>query len=421
MYAPVRPLLWPSRRLFHDSTMDGHGWHCMLESLNNDVLVLILSASGSFQDLASFIRASPVLLGAFLSAKPTVLLYVAGNILGPATRDAALLAKTSRFTGKDFDRAVNEAVQDYKARLRITSAPWVATIDAKTAVALTHVTRLTQFCVDAFGYFHCRYFKHEMDAAEDGARFPHRPRLSRLEHGRIAQAVLRRQLLALISGGLYWEPRDYPRFVGTLAPLFRSWEWQQISDMDGFLGLLLSSLAYYDRDKNHGNNCHEWHVNYAPNLEAYVQRVKRDLDSDCSVLEFLCGEKRLFRARITIEGLWDFLMGSHYYTTPSPTDSQQPGANDNVSGSGSEFGIRSKPWAWKDALGGQETCRWGADLVKKPSPQGADRQAYERAKSALESWRWFGMVFWDRERVEKLKQTSALESCQTGWLVPWQD
>lgn len=67
-----------------------------LEFLNSDVLIRILSAFHSFNDLASVIRASPASLHAFLSAKAAVLLHVASNILGPATRDAALLAQTSQ-------------------------------------------------------------------------------------------------------------------------------------------------------------------------------------------------------------------------------------------------------------------------------------------------------------------------------------
>lgn len=72
--------------------MNKHTQLCTLESLNTDVLIAILSACNFFSDLASIIRASPILLHAFRSAKPAVLLHVVSNILGPATRDAALLA-----------------------------------------------------------------------------------------------------------------------------------------------------------------------------------------------------------------------------------------------------------------------------------------------------------------------------------------
>lgn len=132
-----------------------------LEFLNSDVLIRILSAFHSFNDLASVIRASPASLHAFLSAKAAVLLHVASNILGPATRDAALLAQTSqleRSSHEEFQRAVDKAVLDYRAHLRVANAPWVPMLDADTTVALSHVTQLTQFFVNLFVYFYFSIF-----------------------------------------------------------------------------------------------------------------------------------------------------------------------------------------------------------------------------------------------------------------------
>jgi hypothetical protein len=413
--------------------MNKHPRGCTLESLNTDVLIAILSACDSFSDLGSIIRASPTLLHAFLSAKAAVLLHVVSNILGPATRDAALLAQTSRFNPHDHEdlaRKVDAAVQDYRTRLRVASAPWVTTLDAETAVALTHVTRLTQFFVHLFGYFRFRYFVHELDPTQ-ASPLPPQPRLSRTEHGRIAQAVLRRQLLVYFHGGKYSRPRDYPQFVEAVFSLFRPWELEQISDMDHFLGQLLVSLADYQMRKRGPNGERSpvrwqfWETHYAPELKEFAIKMKSLLDSDSSLLDHLCQGGAVFSGRISATyGLFDMFKGSHRFTTPSSShDSQQ--ATSDVAAAAANFGQETstcrRPWAWKDALRGHETCRWGCDLVKSPPPDSANQQDYEQAKSALESWRWFGMVFWDRERAEKLKQASALKSCKSGWLVPWQD
>lgn len=95
-----------------------------LESLNSDVLINVLSTFDSFSDLASVIRAPPASLHAFVSAKAAVLLHIASNILGPAARDTALLAQTSeleRSSHEELQRAVDEAVLDYRARLRVAN------------------------------------------------------------------------------------------------------------------------------------------------------------------------------------------------------------------------------------------------------------------------------------------------------------
>ncbi|KAL6885714.1 hypothetical protein GGI43DRAFT_418944 [Trichoderma evansii] len=405
--------------------MNKHTQLCRLESLNTDILIAILSACNSFSDLASIIRASPILLHAFRSTKTAVLLHVVSNILGPATRDAALLAQTSRFdalTHEDLARKVDTVAQDYRARLRVASTPWVTTIDANTVVALTHVTRLTQFFVDLFCYFRFRYFAHKLDLTQ--ATPPQSP-LSRTEYSRIAQALLRRQLIVYFKGGKYSRPRDWPRFIRTVFSLFHPWELEQISDIDHFLGQLLGSLANYQRRKRGLNDeCSPvrwqfWDEHYAPELEEFAEKMKSVLDSDSSLLDRLCQEEGALSGRISAAyGLFNMFKGSHRYTTPSSSHNNQQSANDiSATDFGQETSTISQPWAWKDALQGRKTYRWGCDLVKAPPPDRANQQDYEQAKSALESWRWFGMVFWDRGRAEQLKQSSELNSCKSGWLV----
>lgn len=399
-----------------------------LESLNADVLIAILAACDSFSDLASFIRASPIFLHAFLSAKATVLLHVVSNILGPAIRDAALLAQTSGFDGEDRERKVDAAVQDYRARLHVTSAPWVTTLNADMALALVRVTRLAQFYIDLFSYFRFQYFAHRLDPTPV-ERPPPQPRLSRTERGRIAQAVLRCQLLKHIHEGKYWEPRDYHRFSRDVLSLFHPWELQQISDMDEFLSQLVVSLAEYQVKKQDHNSGHTpprwyfWWQHYAPGLEEFATKIKRALDLDSSLLDSVCQEGEVYSGRLSASyGFFNIFKGSHRFAIPTSSQSSQELAG-NIAATDfrQETSTSSKPWAWDDALRGHETSRWGRDLVKACPPSSANRREYEKTKSALDSWRWFGMVFWDGERAEQLTQSSALKSCKSGWLVPWQD
>ncbi|KZZ92601.1 hypothetical protein AAL_06227 [Moelleriella libera RCEF 2490] len=393
---------------------------CALECLNNDTLIAVLAACHSFSDLDSLIQSSPIILRAFLSAKAAILLRVVSNILGPATRDAALLAQASQFDVDYRECDIDAVVQDYRARLRITTAPWVTTLDAKTAVVLTRVTRLAQFFVHLFCYSRFRFFAQELNSTQSipPSLVSH---LTPTEHCRIAKAILRRQLIVLFHGGKYGEPQDHPRFVKAVFSLFQPWESEQISDLDHFLGTLLGSMKSYQMSRRGPNGEREsvypeyWSRNYYPDLAAIAEKFKSLLTSDSSLFEHLCQVGEVLRGRIyPYHGLFKIFVGSHYLTT-TPTPSSAAAGFDQ------EMELSSQPWAWKDALGERETCRWGCDLVRKPPPDSPNQQEYEEVKEALASWRWFGMIFWDQERAEQLKQLNALKLCKSGWLIPWQD
>ncbi|KAM3444689.1 hypothetical protein NHJ13734_001191 [Beauveria thailandica] len=377
-----------------------------LESLNHDIRLAILGACDSLEDLAALIQASPTLFHTFLANKAPLLLSVVGNILGPATQDAALLAKLSLDESNDFGRQIDQVVHDYKARWRVTGPPWVKGLDAETVVALTHITRDTQFCVDLFGHIQIEEFKFELRRARRDVTLSGQLRLSRNERIRIAQAIIRRQVLASISRGGYGKHTNWSYFMRTLLPLFREWEWQQISDMDYFMSFLLRCLEVDEPD---------------PDLEVIVPLLRFVLNSNTFLRNYV-GNLWFEDARKNMKrGSLHFLEGSHRFGAPLLDDSQHSNTVDDDNDSSLESDIDDQPWAWRDALCGNETCIWGWNLLDA-SPSGiADRQQYEQLKSALISWRSFGMIFWDRERAETLKQVKKLESCQTGWLIPGQD
>ncbi|KAM3427222.1 hypothetical protein MY4824_009584 [Beauveria thailandica] len=384
-----------------------------LESLNHDIRLAILGACDSFEDLAALIRASPTLFHTFLSNKPSLLLSVVGNILGPATQDAALLVKTSLDKSNDFYSQVDQVVHDYKAHWRVTGPPWVKGLDAETVVALTHITRETQFCVDLFGHIQIEQFRFGLRRARRDATLSGQLRLSRNERIRISQAILRRQVLEFISRSGSGEPAEESQLMRASLPLFRTWEWQQISDMDHFMSFLLN---YLDLDLD------EWCTFLKePDLEIFVQELKIVFNPNDAWLDTI-GAMWLIHARENnFGGVLHFLEGSHCFGTPLLDDSQHSNTLGGDDDSRLEPDNDDQPWAWRDALCGNETCRWGSNLLEAPPSGIADRQQYEQLKSALISWRSFGMIFWDRQRAERLKQMRELEGCQTGWLIPWQD
>lgn len=70
------------------------------------------------------------------------------------------------------------------------------------------------------------------------------------------------------------------------------------------------------------------------------------------------------------------------------------------------------PYAWTNALNGQQLDRWGHDMVTHPPV--LQRQKSTRVNHLFSRWRWLGFMFWDQERVEAMK--AALGGHATGWL-----
>ncbi|KAJ6782437.1 hypothetical protein PWT90_07309 [Aphanocladium album] len=175
-----------------------------LEKLTPDLLIAVLSACEKLADPASFIGASPVLLiSAFRVTKPAILLQVVSSILGPATRDAAFLAVTSEFPGhlstEDLKAQVDKAISSYRVRLRVIRSPWATAITEDIGVALDRIARTTEQWIDIYKYLHFHYFDSEIDQPARNVQFLLKPRLSRTEHGRLAQATLRQPVVALVA------------------------------------------------------------------------------------------------------------------------------------------------------------------------------------------------------------------------------
>lgn len=131
-----------------------------------------------------------------------------------------------------------------------------------------------------------------------------------------------------------------------------------------------------------------WNTHYASELKEIAKTMKRKLDSDSCLLDHLC-QWEIPSGRISASsGLFDMFKASDRFTTPSSLNgSQQSAIHMATICFGMETSTSTKPLAWRDLLWGDETCRWGCDLVKAPPSNSANQQDYEQARSALERWR----------------------------------
>jgi hypothetical protein len=112
---------------------------CALEALNTDVIILILSDGESLEDLGPLTRASPTLYREFLSAKRSILLRVGAYSLGPAIRDAVILASTEIkpfVNDKEYYGWVEETVAIYRLSLLQGRALWTTGIPTEMAVCI---------------------------------------------------------------------------------------------------------------------------------------------------------------------------------------------------------------------------------------------------------------------------------------------
>ncbi|KAL7800722.1 hypothetical protein V8C43DRAFT_274610, partial [Trichoderma afarasin] len=88
--------------------------------------------------------------------------------------------------------------------------------------------------------------------------------------------------------------------------------------------------------------------------------MKRTLDSDSCFLDNLCQWEVLSGRISASSGLFDMFKGSRRFTTPSSSNgSQQSAIHMATTHFGMETSTSTEPLAWRDALWGHETCRWG--------------------------------------------------------------
>ncbi|KAL2153268.1 hypothetical protein VTH82DRAFT_4423 [Thermothelomyces myriococcoides] len=431
---------------------------CPLEALNSDCLLAILRAISSLDDLSAFIRSSPAALRCFASAKALILRDVMANELGPAIRDALIMSLTDDidlFAAGSFNETFDIAINGYKEILAAyDEAPWVPIIDEETAIDTARLTRMVLYFVDIYIRLRTQHFGEILDGP-GGAAW----RASRTERGRIAQALLRFEIIVNLHHPSCFLPPSADRFFTVALELFSSWELEQISEMGHFILALMLALQYrgetippvvYERPRRNGYSAQQ--DMSLPEVYAWLVDAQRTSGSE--FMDRLMRDPVLSGGKLTAFIHIPCLMSSHRWLWNRPGDppaallellEEEPhserGANNNGNGNHHHHddanlslaaapaagslpfdgeSLTDPPWAWVHAWRGRSVRRWGTDLVPERPPDG-DWDRYNRVEGLVESWRWLGMVFWDRDRVEALLKTKVLEGCRPGWLADYLD
>ena len=395
---------------------------CPLEALNVDCILAVLSEVSSLADLSAFIRASPAVLECFLSAKASILLRVLTHELGPAVRDALVLSQTynlDMFAAGTFEQTLDIAVGGYRECLLAETEPWVPAQDVETAVDMARLTRDVLFFADLYIRRQAQRFGHALDSPRDEWR------ISRTERRRIAQSLLRFQVIA----GFYHpalddqDRADY--FFSRVIKLFKSWELEQISHMADFVSNLVQFFEPWDKHRpcDPGNQyydiCRYYHTKYFFNLAEFCTRVVEAQKRDDTFLSRLTTcNSRGSASRIACLAMSHRWVQGRGSTAAAPLlallDQAPEDAAARVDFNGDS--PISPPWAWVHAWDGRLVNRWGWDLVPNYSHAGGDREEQVRMDNLMRSSRLLGLVFWDKDRVDEVLRDKALEGCRRGWL-----
>jgi hypothetical protein len=289
------------------------------------------------------------------------------------------------------------------------------------------LTRAVFYFVDLYESFRMPYFKQTLDPPCDWS-------MSRTERRRIAQALLRFQIMANMNGGRLWQPSGSKRefFLVTVLPLFQPWELEQASEMDHFLASLCGALIHCEKTMS-GETIHpsfqrqDYYFNRYCNLEAFRAKLVEATDRDRELLGRLKANPVVCSGKMGRESLFEWLAASHRYQEP-PSDDYPPvtryldGMKLTDDGPAQAPGFKDDsptgpPWAWVDAFNGRTTDRWGVDLVPERPPHNDLWEEHMEMEELLKSWRWLGLMFWDRDRAEELLKNKILEPCTSGWLA----
>ncbi|KAK3904109.1 hypothetical protein C8A05DRAFT_32118 [Staphylotrichum tortipilum] len=388
---------------------------CPLEALNVDCLIAILSSTNTLADLSAFIRASPAALASFFATKASILLSVLTNELGPAVRDALVLSCTEdldSLAAGSIEQTFEIAIACFRECLLRDSSPWVSTQDVHTASAMARLARTALSFADLYIRQQRHIFTHFL--TPPGGTWS----ASLTERRRIAQAFLRFRVITGLYNPAFHDAGMDGYFTTHLAHLFKGWELEQISALADFVDDLIESYARLDKNppplprdryRYYGDY---YHALYFYNLPAFHGRLCEAQREDGLFLG------KLVAARGRGAGLRSCRL------TMGPVEAWRRGtATSRLGGDAvveTEFfeGDRESvgpPWAWVYTWNGGMVKRWGEELVPR-CRAGCYLEEHHRVAVLGERWRFLGMVFWDRDRVEELLKAEELEGCRGGWL-----
>ncbi|KAH7309862.1 hypothetical protein B0I35DRAFT_440737 [Stachybotrys elegans] len=376
-----------------------------LERVPEDVRVAIMSGFDSVQGLGSLIKSSPVFYRTFLSFKSYILVRVVCNILGPVAMDARVLAQTSRFSDEDHDKQTKAGVQKYYESLQKRGASWGSGLRTETVMQLAKWTRIVEYFVDLYILFHLDYFRHNLDQR-------HAPS-TLVERQRIAQALIRYQVLCYMHGERLWKFRSC-EFYTQVSGLFESWEMEQVSQMNYFIGALHNSIETFEeiwRNPLHGRYYPKDRALNLTDLGAFHDKLHEISEGVGGGLP-----KRLSIRYMTHNTEITTYFGTIFLTTGRHAHPgiSCPCVNTSTSPSNLEpESPTSPPWAWHDAIHTEKGCGWGQDLIRVPVEQ---RGNPDSVNEVFRKWRWLGFMFWDKQRSQKLLEAEMCKPFPSGWL-----
>ncbi|KAK4039561.1 hypothetical protein C8A01DRAFT_36435 [Parachaetomium inaequale] len=358
-----------------------------------------------------------------MATKATILHDVLTNELGPAIRDASIVSLTDGIdmlaTGTGtLEEALDTVVGRYHECLLVDKAPWVPALDVDTLVRMARITRIIRYFTDLYIEFRIQHFSHALDMPRGDWR------ASPTEQHQIAQALLRLQIIASIHHPAFATQPIPDYFFAKMVGLFESWELEQISEVDQFIFSLVTSFRPLDKNppgcsfRMRDYYSDFYYQEYYPRLGKFGAKLMAAQRADDELVGKLRTAPRERRAKMSGCGsAYSWLGTSHRWLRwraqlPTPAASLELL---EVSAEDARDSPTDPPWAWVHAWDGRKVKRWEDALVPEP-PAGGDRHEYRRVNDLMQSWRWLGVMFWDRERAEELLKAKVLEGCTTGWL-----
>ncbi|KAK8044403.1 hypothetical protein PG993_004427 [Apiospora rasikravindrae] len=439
-----------------------------LESLPADVLILILTAVTSPDDLYALIRASPTVHHVFSQKKAPILLKVCAQQLGPAIRDAMVLVHTELHPCTagpvhDYLARVEEAVAAWRYRLLAGEDQWLdGGISIEEAVQLARACKTVQFFVDLYAQVRFEDVEHGERQRAATVLGTGAWSLTTSERQHLSQASIRRQAILNLScvvpgqsPPLRPPPYNNGYFPRRVLGLFEPWELEQIAQADIFAHALCTALRNDENTREglallSGQSFEpvgrddavqqqlllsdgDWYMNeYYPQLSKLRRKLTDTAAAVPEVFERLIQWNRTQKP-LKYSDVYSFLHAGNRYYPAADSQTTQPASN-FLDNSQTSFPCNSAskspvepPYGWTDAMaataddpfyvGGD---RWGDRLLLVSPADGApySYSSWELFQAIVREWRWGGFVFWDADRVEALRATGLwVNRAKAGWLA----
>ncbi|KAK4147119.1 uncharacterized protein C8A04DRAFT_24915 [Dichotomopilus funicola] len=327
------------------------------------------------------------------------------------------------FAAGTMEETLDIVIHAWRDAFSADAYPWVPALDEDTAADMARLTRIVVEFVDFYTGLRLQHFREALDPPR--GEWP----VSPTERRRIAQALMRSQIFVSIHHPSFTTGGFDDEFFVTAIGLFESWELEQISAMANFV---LNVIWAVHRHGKHGlpPPIYQYGEPWWCGLPVvYAQVVKAGLTDD-TFLPGLWRDPTICDSKVRIGStLNKWLSGSHrclwwdnYRPSAAMLAMVEPSAEEAAAPPLAFDGdsILNVPWAWIHAWNGQRVRRWGSDLVPvRPPGPNADWNEHGRVTDLMWHWRWFGCVFWDKDRAEALMESEAFEGCGRGWFASY--